>query len=68
MDYNYTSLTDHKAAIVGGRSNSFSATLNYYLNPYITARLNYSYAHVFGQASPETMSFNGVQARLMLIF
>ncbi|MEZ3549743.1 MAG: ATPase [Muribaculaceae bacterium] len=68
VDYNYTSLTDHKAAIFGGRSNSFSATLNYYLNPYITARLNYSYAHVFGQASPETMSFNGVQARLMLIF
>ncbi|MDE5976360.1 MAG: ATPase, partial [Muribaculaceae bacterium] len=39
-NYNYSILTDVKAGMFGGRANSVSATLNYYFNPYITARLN----------------------------
>lgn len=68
LDYNYTSLSDSKAGIYGGRSNSLSATLNYYINPYITARLNYSYTHTWNKASVEPRSLNAIQARLMVFF
>lgn len=68
VDYNHTSLSDSNAGIFGGRSNSFSATLNYYINPYITARLNYSHAHTWDRFGANPVTFNGVQARLMLLF
>lgn len=68
VDYNYTSLSDSKAGIYGGRSNSLSATLNYYINPYITARINYSYTHTWDKASVEPRSLNTFQARLMVFF
>lgn len=67
-DYNYSTLSDSKAGIYGGRANSFNFTLNYYFNKYITARLNYSYTHVWDRANfiPVTMSV--IQARLMVLF
>lgn len=68
LDYNYANLSDSKAAIFGGISNSASATLNYYFNPYITARLNYTYVHRWNRADADPVTFNGFQARLMVLF
>lgn len=68
LNYNYTTLSDKKAAIFGGRSNSMSVTLNWYINPYVTARLNYSYAHTWDRAGVEPATMNAFQARLMVLF
>lgn len=68
VDYNYATLSDSKAAIRGGRANSFNVTFNYYFNPYITARLNYSYTHTWDRTSSEPMTLNAFQARLMVLF
>lgn len=68
LDYNYADLCDPKAGIYGGRANSFNATLNYYFNPYITARLNYSYTHVWEREGYDRITQNAFQLRLMLLF
>lgn len=67
-DYNYAKLSDPKASIFGGRANSFNLTLNYYFNPYITARLNYSYTHAWDRRGYEPVTVNVIQARIMLLF
>ena len=67
-DYNYAKLSDPKASIFGGRANSFNLTLNYYFNPYITARLNYSYTHAWDRQGYEPVTVNVIQARIMLLF
>ena len=67
-DYNYANLSDKKAGILGGKANSFNFTLNYYFNPYITARLNYSYTHTWNRMGYEPTTLNVVQARIMLLF
>lgn len=66
-DYNYSNLTDS----FSGKANSVTMTLNYYFNPYITARLNYTYTKV--SEFPEGTEFthrsqNAFQVRLMLLF
>lgn len=68
MDYNYATLSDSKASIYGGRANSFNCTLNYYFNPYITARLNYSYTHVWDRSEYLPVTQNVFQLRLMVLF
>lgn len=67
-DYNYATLSDSKAGIYGGRANSFNLTLNYYFNAYITARLNYSYTHVWDREGVIPISQNAFQLRLMVLF
>ena len=67
-DYNYSTLSDSKAGIYGGRANSFNITLNYYFNKYITARLNYSYTHVWDRMNFTPVTMSVVQARLMVLF
>ena len=67
-DYNYSSLTDRRADIAGGRANSMSLTLNYYINPYITARMNFFHTHSWGMDSAPGMTLSGIQARLMVLF
>lgn len=67
-DYNYAKLSDAKAGLYGGRANSFNVTLNYYFNPYITARLNYSYTHVWDRLDYIPVTQNAFQARLMVLF
>lgn len=67
-DYNYSTLNDSSAGIYGGRANSVSATLNYYFNAYITARLNYSYTHVWDRADYQRTTQNAFQLRLMVLF
>ena len=68
MDYNYANLSDAKAGIFGGRANSFNVTFNYYFNAYITARLNYSYTHVWDRGNEPSLTQNAFQLRLMLLF
>lgn len=68
VNYNYSTLSDFKAGIFGGRCNSASLTLNYYFNPYITARLNYTYTHVWNRASIPAATMNAIQARIMVLF
>lgn len=67
-DYNYATLSDRKAGIFGGRANSFNFTLNYYFNPYITARLNYAFTHVWDREGETPMTQNAFQLRLMVLF
>lgn len=68
LNYNYSTLVDARAGISGGRCNVASVTFNYYFNPYITARLNYFYAHTWDRAGVDPMTLNGFQARLMVLF
>lgn len=68
LDYNYTSLTDGNAYVFGGRMNDFSATLNYYINKYMIARLHYSYTHTWDTDFAGPRSLNGFMARLQVIF
>lgn len=68
LSYNYTSLSDSKAGILGGRVNDLSCTLNYYINPYMVAKLRYSYTHTFDRSDFDPISINAIQARLQFIF
>lgn len=68
VSYNYTSLTDPRAGIFGGRLNDVSVTFNYYINKYMLARLHYSYTHTWDRAGAPAMSLNGFMARLQVIF
>ncbi len=68
LSYNYTSLSDASAGILGGRVNDLSCTFNYYINRYMVARLRYSYTHTFDRGGFEPESINAIQARLQIIF
>ncbi len=68
LSYNYTSLSDAGAGILGGRVNDLSCTFNYYINKYMVAKLRYSYTHTFDRAGFDPMSINAFQARLQFIF
>lgn len=66
--YNYTSLSDSKVNIFGGRMNEASITLNYYINKYMVARLHYGYAYVWDTSLRAPATMNGVMMRLQAIF
>lgn len=68
LNYNYITLSDKHANIFGGRANNFNVTLNYYINPYVTARLNYSYTHTWDREGYAPTTMSGFQARLMVLF
>ena len=68
LSYNYTSLSDATAGILGGRVNDLSCTVNYYINRYMVAKLRYSYTHTFDRAGFDPESINAIQARLQFIF
>lgn len=68
LDYNHARLTDSRAGIYGGLANSVSATFNYYFNPYITARLNYTFTHTWDHGVHMSETLNVFQARLMVMF
>lgn len=75
--YNFTTLNDKKAqyisdgqvfsGIYGGSANTISATLNYYINKYMLARLNYTYTHTYNSAKLCT-DLNAFQVRLQILF
>ncbi|MCC8112866.1 MAG: ATPase [Bacteroidales bacterium] len=77
--YNYTSLSDSKAqwidddgavcdGIFGGRVNTLSATLNYYINPYMLVRFNYAYTHRWNASDLPRADFNAFQVRIQILF
>lgn len=77
VGYNFTTLNDKKAqqrvgndivtGIYGGSANTLSATLNYYINKYMLARLNYTYTHTYNNATLNT-DLNAFQVRLQILF
>lgn len=68
LGYDYTKASDHKAGILGGISNDYSVTLNYYLNKYITCRLRYSYTTLRDASFAADRNQNIIQARVMFLF
>lgn len=68
LTYNYVTLSDANAAIFGGRANNANVTLNYYINPYVTARLNYTFTHTWSREGYDPITMNGFQARIMVLF
>lgn len=73
--YDYTNASDASAKVWGGVSNDLSCTLNYYINPYMIARLRYSYTSLRDRrpyqdpdAEPTRRHVNTIQARLQIIF
>ena len=66
--YNYTSLSDGRSAIFGGRVNDLSVGLNYYINKYMMAKFRYSYTHTWDREDVAPMSLNAFQMRLQFIF
>lgn len=66
--YNYTSLSDIGASILGGRVNDVSVGLNYYFNRYIIGKVRYSYTHAWDRPGMPKTDFNAFQVRLQMIF
>ena len=66
--YNYSTLCDRKAGIAGGRVNEVSATMTYYINKFLLARLNYTYTHNWGNPSLVNTDLRAFQARIQIIF
>lgn len=66
-----TAANPEATPIKGGRVNSASLTLNYYIHKYVTARLNYNYTRRTGYtADPAHPSLhtNIIQARIQFLF
>lgn len=68
--YNYTDGSHRASAIHGGVSYDWSATMTYYFNSYMLARLRYSYTHV---RDSDALSLHDchasiIQARLQFLF
>lgn len=67
-DWNWSDLSDRRAGISGGRATSAGMTLNYYVNRYVTARLNYTYTHTWDRGDLPRETLGVFQARLMVLF
>jgi phosphate-selective porin OprO/OprP len=69
LGYNYTNADSKKCAVYGGVTNDYSATFNYYINPYILTRLRYSYTDFSSDNNPTNKRhINTIQARLQINF
>lgn len=66
--YSYVDINDSRARIFGGRADSASLTLNYYLNKYITWRLNYSYTVRPSEPGLPGRHANIFQTRIQFVF
>ncbi len=66
--YNYTNADTPSAGIMGGISNDWSITANYYINKYVMARLRYSYTQVRHSAVRNDDGVNIIQARIQFVF
>lgn len=66
--YNFSDLNSGSAKIYGGKANTVGLTLNYYVNRYMTARLNYSYTHTFNHSTPGPRTLNSIVARFQVVF
>lgn len=66
--YSWADLNDAGANIFGSRANSASLTLNYYLNKFITWRLNYTYADRITEPGLPSRHANIFQTRIQFVF
>lgn len=68
LGYDYMNASDCKAGIMGGITNDYSVTFNYYINKYMIARLRYSYTNVWASDVQFPRHENIIQARIMFKF
>lgn len=66
--YSWADLNDRHAGIFGSEANCASLTLNYYLNKYITWRVNYSYANRIEEPGLPACHANIFQTRIQFVF
>ena len=71
LGYNYTDASDGKAGIHGGVMHDANATLTYYINSWMLARVRYSYTTVHDrivEGMLPSRHVNTLEARLQIIF
>ncbi|WP_028908988.1 OprO/OprP family phosphate-selective porin [Prevotella sp. AGR2160] len=68
LSYDYLDLSDSKAQVWGGRSNDWSATINYYINKYMIWRIRGSYTKVTDRAGYDDNHFSALETRLQIKF
>ena len=68
LGYDITDAYDKKAGILGGISNDYSVTFNYYVNKYIICRLRYNYTKDHLASFAPDRHVNMIQARVMFKF
>ncbi|MCC8142496.1 MAG: OprO/OprP family phosphate-selective porin [Tannerellaceae bacterium] len=66
--YNYTNLNDKHSQLYGGRQHDISAGLNYYVNAYISTRLNYTHLWMDKHSTLRKNNIHIPQARLQIRF
>lgn len=66
--YNITDLNDRAAGLFGGRQQDVSVGLNYYLNKYICAKINYSRLWLDRYSAVGKCRYGMLQARLQVRF
>lgn len=66
--YSYADLNDSGADVYGGKANSATLTMNYYLNKYITWRVNYSYTDRPAAPGLPSRHANIFQTRIQFLF
>lgn len=65
--YSYVNLNDTGAGIYGGRANSATITLNYYINKWITWRFNYNYTDRAAAPGLPSQHANIFQTRIQFV-
>lgn len=68
LSYNYTDMSDAKAAVYGGRLNDVSFTVNYYLNKYMIWRFRYAYSDAKNRLGLADDYLSAFQTRFQIIF
>lgn len=66
--WSYADLNCSAAGVRGSHANSASLTLNYYLNKYITWRVNYNYTRRSASAALPALGVNIFQTRIQFVF
>ena len=66
--YNYTDLNRSKAGIYGGRINDWSFATNYYLNKYVTLKVNYTGMKLGHESPLAGETIHSIQGRLQVVF
>lgn len=66
--YSYADLNDSGAGVYGGKVNSATLTMNYYINKYITWRVNYSYTDRPAAPGLPSSHANIFQTRIQFLF
>lgn len=68
LGYNHTDGNDSDCGIMAGRVNNWSATMSYFVNRYITARLRYSYTDIADSPAMTDRRVSTLQGRLQFKF